>query len=326
MARISFTSGNAAGGKRPPPWEVLGIENAGPSRRGSTYYKSLLACPREHALRYVVGLKPARPTEALTVGWLDHLCKERYFDVIQRHQLLRKVKDDDYFWGADKEGQREAFRLVDELDREDGYRDTCALERRMLEAYFDTYTRAQKWEILAVEETLEYEGAVEYTARLDLVVADHKRAEGRTNIVEHKTTKLITSDLVDSYQLDLQILGQVWLFERCVDLEAYPAFNGVIVNIVSKQKRVATQRVPCLPSLAHLAAFERSIANWRMTRDFYESLGWPQSLGHCAGYARGYSKCPYYNICNAHPDLTVEDLMGLEPPEGYIKEINDDDE
>jgi hypothetical protein len=303
------------------PLAQLGVPNPGPSSRGSTFYKSMLACPREHGLAQEARVVSDVTAEALTVGLLFHQALEAYYGVVYTHQQAWLENDtrrtEEFFWGAHRPAMKEAFAVLIPLEDQKEYTveyDTCM---RLLDAYFGMYNRQDRWEILAVEENLEYHGAFVYTARLDLVIYDHK--DRAVYIVEHKTAAQLSEDLLDNYEMDWQILGQVFLFNQCVDLNAYPFFGGVLINLVSKHKEPRLVRVPVNPSPDHLKDFARNFVKWVKLRDAYAQLGWPKSLGHCAGYARGYSKCTYYSLCHGNPNHTVQDWKDEEPPLGYVR-------
>jgi hypothetical protein len=307
---------NRATPVRRRPGAVLGFKD-GPSPRGSTYYKTLLACPREHALSYEVGLEPTLLKEALGTGQLYHHCKELYYRAIQVHQQEWKAAWDDvpreeYLYGGAKEGMRQAYTVIEKLREEPGYKDTADELDRMLGGYFERYHMKDPWRIVAIEETVEYTGAVRYSSRYDLVVEDLDKH--CLYLVEWKSARYITEDLVDNYQMDFQVLGQVWLLHRCVDLRRYFPFKGVIVGIATKQKTPKYERVEVMPSAAHLRAFEESLVGWSQVRDHMKFLNWPRALGHCAGYARGYSKCQFYDLCHGHPEMSAEDWKKLPDP------------
>jgi hypothetical protein len=299
---------------------VLDIQDTGASPFGSTYYKRLLACPREFALYSVVGFTPEVIGDALSTGWLYHHCLEKYYKAIQAHQRACNAKHDstDYLWGGTKQGMADAYEALVPFEGEAGYEEVVADVRRMLDQYFEVYFERDKWRILAVEETISYQGEFDYSTRLDVLIEDLER--GGMWIVEHKISKMITAELLDNYQLDLQILGQVWLVKKCVDLRRYPQFKGVIINIATKHKLPQLVRVPVSPSDQHLKAFYDSQRQWSALRGIMAKMGWPRSLGHCAGYARGYSRCTYFDLCHGQPQTTVAQWMKGEPPYGFLRE------
>jgi hypothetical protein len=303
MARVALNILDNAPPERRSVFEVLDVKDSGASPRGSTYYGTLMKCPREFALTYVVGLRPERPSEALTVGWLYHYCLQRYYEK--------------YKLGDPQGGLKAAYEIVNILGGEQGYAPTVNVLENVLNGYFERYEDEDKnWKILAVEETLQYAyGPFELSARLDLIIED-----AGTWLCEHKTSRAITDDLVDNYQLDFQILAQLWLATHTLDLSQYPRLRGIRVNIATKTRTPKYVRVEVCPSPAHLQAFEQQVMDWLKVRDFFEGLGWPQSFGRCAGYSRGYSKCQYYELCHGHPTTTVREWMELpEPPFGFTR-------
>jgi hypothetical protein len=302
--------------------DVLKIKDTGASPFGSTFHKSVMGCAFEHGLRYHAGLVPAVTDDALSTGWIWHYCLQLYYETIRAHQLKSNAKHNssDYLWGACKLGLARAYEVVEAFEKEPGYEKVIDDVRRMLDRYFDMYSDRDQWRIVAVEETLIYQGAIEYSARLDLIVEDLER--GGLWIVEHKTAKMITSELLDNYQLDLQILGQVWLLKKCVNLKRYPPFQGVKINIATKHKTPQITRVDVAPSDAHLQAFYQSQLQWRQLKAYMEKLKWPRSLGHCAGYARGYSRCKYFALCHGHPQRSVADWQRESAPYGFLKIVS----
>jgi hypothetical protein len=341
------------GMKKPPtfnkdrrdPTVVLGIMNPGASARGNSYWKLMRSCPREHALQSIVGLRREGDQEALTVGLTFHHALEVYYRCIQAHQYALgttaerpDIASPEYFWGATEAAEKLAWKSIDAMASEPGYEDTYAELERMLASYFDCHRRTDKWRILAVEETLEYAdegrwrsnidipggredtqtaGPMEYSARLDLIVEDY--SAGGMWIVEHKTARSITEDLLSGYQMDQQILGQAWLLRACVDLTRYPALRGVNVNITSKHKTPKHERCQVMPSRRHLAAFEGSMRSWNALKPAFEHHGWPKALGNCSGPAHYFKKCPYFDVCHGQPEASVADLVRADAPLGYVK-------
>lgn len=341
MPRLSFSvplGGKTSGPKvRLSVSQVLNTPDVGASPKGSTYRKSLLMCPHEHGLLYQLGLRPEFPSEALTIGWIFHYALQRYYEAIFEYQrdyaaLWRercpgdpfgyRLKDE-FFFGHHAEAAAIAWKSVRDLENADGYKDTWETVSRTIDAYLDHYDRRDRWEIVAVEETVEFygkkSGSFDHTARLDLIVIDW--SVGYVFNVEHKTAKWISQDLVDFYDLDLQILGQVWLAANCIDWQkmGLPMFGGCKINIASKQKTPVLIRHDVLPSVQALEAFERMVGQSEALEGVYEQLGWPKSLGHCAGYARGYSKCQFYELCRGYPLETVKSLARWrDPPNGFV--------
>lgn len=310
--KLPVVTGPSDTSSRRSATEVLGVEDAGSSVAGSTFWKTMRRCPREHALRNLARWrKVGGASEALTVGWTFHHALEHYYRA--RHA------------GA-VEPERAAWDAIRALSGEPGYEETYAEVERLLAHYLETYRHADAgWRVVAVEETLEHLGAdFRYSARLDLVV--HDTATDRLWIVEHKTARAITADLLSGYQQDMQILGQVWLFHRLVDTGSYPMLGGVIVNITTKAKQPRCERVTVYPSREHLAAFEESMQAAVALEGVYRALGWPKALGNCTGPMRYFSTCDYFDVCHARPLASVAELSREEPPFGFERHDNDQHE
>lgn len=331
---------------RKPPHEVLGVFGGG-SPFGSTRYKTRRLCPFEDGLVTVAKLRPSRNHEALDLGWVVHQGWETYYQTIKDYQSTwdgvpsKMSARKEFFYGALPEAERAALDTVDTFKKVENYGGTWEAASRIISHYVDHYRREDMWEVLAVEETLIYEEELpepivlfnsdgseavrqthfRYSARLDAVIVEH--TPGRSNglqIVECKTAKMISEDLLHGYQQDMQILGQQWLLERCVDLDAYPPFKGVCVNIASKHKTPQFERVSCIGSPYHLQAFEDSTRRWALANLFLGELNYPKALGSCAGALRGYSRCTYYDLCHAYPERTIQDFAELPPPDGFYRD------
>jgi len=284
--------------------EVLGILD-GPSKAGSTYWKMVRRCPREAAL-YRLGLR-GPSTEALDVGKLFHHGLEHYYLAQQRGAGL-------------EDREREALESVQAFQHEEGYEETYGEVERLLTAYVaHVRTVAQDdWEVLAVEENVEYQhGRIVYTSRLDLVVKD--REDGGAWLVEHKSLRTTSAETQLGYQMDLQILGQVWLAANCFDWSQLPPFRGVIVNITTKHRHPRVERLRVMPSADHLAAFEAHLHELETIERHNGEMGHPKFFGNCTGAPRYFSRCTYYDICFNRPRATVEDVA-RDVAEGTIPE------
>lgn len=307
-------------------WEVLGIEDIGGSPRGSSYWRTLFTCPREFAYRYILGFRSLREFEALTIGQLFHLALQIYYEEIMGHQrcaerpkaIARRYRPawEHFWWGGSARATEKAMDTLSPVSEEPGYAATWVVVERVLSAYFDRYWKTDEWEIYAVEETLELStAAFDYSVRLDLLAYDFVK-RGLV-VVEHKSARYLSVDLLDNYQQDLQILGQVYTYKNVVDQTAYPPMLGVVVNIATKQVEPKLDRVECFPSKLHIAAFEESMRSWSHLYKAFESAGWPRALGKCAGAGRGYGKCEFYELCHGHPEMGVEDWRKHGTPIGF---------
>jgi len=353
MARVAFKVAakdmEDRNAPRRPAHKVLNIEGGG-SPYGSTTYKRARLCPFEDGLVSTARLRPSRNKDALDIGWLVHQAWEAYYEVICQHQAAlgeppdRKDRGawEHYFWGAEPAGEKAGLMVFEAFADEPGYILVVDTAARTFQGYCEHYRRTDEWRILGVEETLIYQQELPspmrlvdqdgdvivynewaYSARLDLVVERWDTPQPSLWVVEHKTAKMINEDLLHGYQLDMQILGQVWLVHHCVDLSSYPPYRGVLVNIATKHKVPRFERLEVSPSNGHLHEFERSTKQWGLLREIAKGMGFPRALGSCAGALRGYSKCAYYELCHSRPEWTVPDFAREEPPDGFYRDDNE---
>lgn len=343
---ITYTkpsSGARIAPNRRPPEEVIAEalalevddlpENA-PSAAGSTFYKKLRRCAREFRLHQLGVAEGGGRAEALDLGFIWHAALERCWKEMKAQQDEYCGADvyndpgalDAVDWGACESA---AWQVLFAFQDEPGYEETFPILETMLGRYFEEYRRsATRWRIVASEITLEYvedeadvspevAGPMVYTARLDLLVVEFDEYDTPLLwIVEHKTASRIDDLLLDNYQLDLQIVGQVWLLNHCVDVNALPPFAGVIIDLTSKPRtpggKLHLKRQPVCPSLQHQESHEHQVRFMRGQQlPIYEAYGYPPSFGNCAGAAQWFRRCAYYDVCQAHPLKTPEQIAKI---------------
>ena len=214
------------------------------------------------------GLTLAGDYEALTQGFTFHLALEMYYKAVRAHQRgLSITAPQDAEFQVPPEAERAAWDAIEPLRKAEGYEKTYGEIERMLASYFDLYRAQDRWRVIDVEVTLaHYTEAFEYSARLDLLVEDIDR--GGTWIVEHKTARAFTEDLITGYQMDQQILGQAWLLKHCIPTSRLGDFRGVLINLTSKHKSPQHMRIEVMPSDRHLEEFVSSLSELACRRRF----------------------------------------------------------
>lgn len=320
MTLIRFTQPNSKGvvPDRRSYDEVLDLRDesgnlirSSSSPRGSTYHKRLQRCAREHALYHGGLRRDFSLSEHLTVGLMVHRALEHFYG----GRIVGAIGD--HYRSLDDNDERRAWNSVINFATEEGYEETWKLVERMLNGYFERYrTSDRNWKVWAVEETVSYyDAGFEWTGRYDGLI----EKEGALWLLENKTAKAITEDLLSGYQMDMQMLGYVWLFKKVIDVHRLPPFAGIIVNLLTKHVTPRYERVEVCPSRYHLAEFEDSMRRRIQLRGKLEELGWPKILGNCSGSARYFSRCDYFDICHGAPDVSLARLLREEPPMGYVK-------
>jgi hypothetical protein len=166
---------------------------------------------------------------------------------------------------------------------------------------------------------LEVDEPLPYSSRLDLVVVDWTGRLPAMRIIEHKSAYRMDHYVLEGYTQDLQTLGQVYLFERYVDLEKYPPFIGSLVNITSKTKNPECDRIHVQPSPEALAVWERAMLAYEQRRALVE-----QGTTYIKNYAactRRYGRCEFFDLCRAFPSIDEDRARQMteagELPPGY---------
>lgn len=324
------------------PAHVLGLGGSptgSSSAVGSTFWKRVMRCPFEHAMHELVQLRSKWDDEALTVGFLAHHAREHYYLAHQAAQrgLTEDELRTDAIWRGQVEAERASWASIEAIRTEPGYTDaplgskfpsTWDQLESLWGAFLDSYRHAERVAVVATEETVRFtdpRSGIDYSARLDTLVRDFDRTPiGGLYLSEFKSAKSITKDLVEGYQLDLQILGQVWLVRRCVDIEAlgFGPLRGVVIDIITKQQTPRVERVFVQPSEQHLQAFELAMGDWVAVLDFHASRNFPRAFGKCIGPDRGYRRCSYFDLCHLEPLKTIKqwsaEVQTLGAPEGFV--------
>lgn len=303
--------------KRPDAASVLGEVGEG-SPWGSSLWKEFDTCPTAHALRHKVGLVRDWSEDALDLGWMFHRGLEEYY-TLQIREKCTKAEAFDAMWEV-----LSPYSTMPEYNESSDPKKEALWPQceRMLAAYYAHYCDLDDFEVLATEVTFEAHTPIRYSARLDTVIRD--RANGGVWILEHKTARMVNDTTRAQYHMDRQVVGQVWLFNKFVDVDALgDHFAGAIVNITTKHKTPQFDRIRVTPSPELLHEFERLQRFEGDVLKLAEKHNYPKRLGNCAGVAQYFRECPYYQICHTRPGDTVWDVAEYEAPEGF--RFKDDD-
>jgi hypothetical protein len=284
----------AADKTRLPLHTVLGeSEPSSGSIYGSSRWKRVLSCSREHALYDVVGLRSEKPQEALDTGTIFHKCLELYYSGLKTTKDT--VKAEELVWKA-----------MRPMETATGWEKEWGTVERMVTNYFNTYAQRDRFEVLDVEVTLQTrQDGFPYSARLDTLIVDKAVKGGALWVLEHKSASRIDNDTVDGYSLDLQVLGQYYLVERCYLSKKLPPFMGVMVNIVTKHVSTQFERVRVQPSREMVNQFVLDMKRAEQMRKIAENLKYPRNLASCV---RRYGRCQYFEVCRNYPNQNIFDM------------------
>jgi len=287
--------------------EVVGLPAQGASPRGSTYYRRLQLCPREHLLANKVHWERLPRADALDIGLLWHGCKETY------RKSLMAIQNGHY---RPSTPEQDAFYFLQRFRDAKGWDAFYDCVSRMLEAYFTRWQSHNEWHYIAVEWSCGWTKAshpeivaqlgFEITTRLDAVVIDHSFAPVVRHI-ETKSARALDPVTVQGYGQDDQILGQAFLAKHAVDWQAlgYPPYVGGIVDITTKAKEPKCERLPVAPDSDQLGAWMQSKRYWYWQEQQYEAYGYPKNYANCT---RRFGRCQFFDYCRGYP---TEDLVQI---------------
>lgn len=308
------------------PYEQIAGGAAGASPRGSTYWRRVQSCAREHLISNILRWEPARRAAALDIGLLFHGCLETYYRAVQLEQ--QRV------FQQSSPGQQ-AFHFLQRFRDAEGWADFYEMTSRMMDAYLERWRNNNDWEILAVEYTCGWtkethpdvvsQLGFEITTRLDLLIRNH--AYAGSSVVqhgEHKSAHSLDPLTVQGYSQDDQVLGQCFLGRHYLQPERYglPAYQGAIVNITTKGKEPKCERIPVQPSDAQLAEWAAHKRYWYQQEQTYASASpaYPKNYTQCT---RRFGRCQHFDFCRGNPMIDAATLMRADAtndlPPGYRK-------
>jgi hypothetical protein len=291
--------------------EVLGLPEGGPSSRGSTFWRRLLGCPREHFLSDVLAWTPVSRTDPLEYGLLWHyLLENLYLEMqrVQRGTYNRDKAPDAYVWDL-------LAPFGKEVGWEEGYEKITA----MLDSYLARWYQRDlnELEIEGIEETLavglEDGLGFEWSNRMDLRVIDHSLGDKVRRHLEHKSTWRMDSEVIIGYGMDLQITGQTFLMTRAYGPDTEVPYMGAVVNLTSRPSSTSARAKPpenmrqlVQPSPSDLEAWADAMRFWQRWKATLEKIDdYPRNYGSCV---RRYGRCQFFNLCQSRSDDTVPSL------------------
>jgi hypothetical protein len=290
-------------------WPLLG----GPSGRGWSYFSTAQRCGQLFKKSYdVPPEKLVRKVNAqpLQIGALFHTLEALYYGHALGNAFVLPDRQGLVTERLALPGRRRRWSVPDgacdallEALRtlKDGEREPDATVIDEAERLFDTHTNwwdnREDVQPLGVEVFAQHP-KLGYTCRYDLVARvgthDPELPEG-VFIFEKKTAKWIDEKLLESWQLDGEVLGQILCWAPSGMEKLFGPLSGVVVDIVSKGRTADCRRVvvpPTAPAVAHHEKWIRWVAaeieQWRAI-DAY-----PQRFANC--WTR-YGRCEEFQNC-----------------------------
>lgn len=171
--------------------------------------------------------------------------------------------------------------------------------RRLYQAYA-TYYKHERLRPLFVEQLLVAERP-RRSCRNDLI-AIVEGVPGQPDglyIVDHKTASRFDDATLTGWANEGAIIQQVDVFEAALpdhpELQSYGALQGVIVNLVGKQKAPELYRAYVHPTFFQVEQHRHDLPIWRAQRDLSIATGtFPRARAGCLGR---FGKCDSWDHC-----------------------------
>lgn len=248
----------------------------GPSPMGNSKWAEFIRCPRRYYYAFVERLKPVELSPALELGGLVHEAIAQAF--------LAWEDGDDAFWESLWYVVEQASTVAPVAGNE---------ARRLLSAWAKFWgpkglLKITAKDVVHVEFPLEVKKPFHYSARIDAVI----RIRGGLTICEHKTAARRSTLLLDSYKLNPQFIGQVWLWKQ----KKKETLQSFMVDQIVKHERetLIYQEEVQIPDTM-LKAWQKSMKKtaWELAEAEHFNR-WQQRFHNCTMWNRA---CEYMNVC-----------------------------
>lgn len=237
---MSDTWGNMLDSYEEKSWETILTEEermGGPSPWGNSKYSVFEQCPYKYHVAFNKRMRSTQLSDALEIGGLFHEGKAHYYlkDVELRDT---DISDKDLDTACTKA-------MYDLLDRAHKVTPRITSEvRRLLTGWMKIHGPGRptdnRHETLLIEPLLEVNRGFEYSTRLDRVILSEKL--GGPVIDETKTAGRKTEDLLASYTMDGQFLGQQYCWRHSPYYKEYGPLKGFIVDLTIKTAQMSSTR------------------------------------------------------------------------------------
>jgi hypothetical protein len=259
----------------------------GPSPAGNSKWSDFVRCPRRYYWAHVKRFTTTELSGPLELGGLVHEAIAQAFEAWVAEGPLA-------FWD----------RLWGVIDRAAEPAPSTASEaRRLLRAWGKFWgpeglLKIRAACLLSIEGLVEVTRPFNYSTRIDTVM----RIGGMVTVVEHKTASRRSTILLDSYKLNPQFLGQVWLWNQSDFAREHGKIQAFMVDQIVKHQG----DVLCYQETVNIPP--KMLKDWELSMkaiakektDCEYSNVWPQRFHNCTAYNR---VCRFMNLC-LHGDKT----------------------
>lgn len=260
----------------------------GVSGDGWSGIANLQRCPYRYYLLREMKAVAVDPTDAnlkipapvnLEVGSLFHA-------VLAVHYARRLPKG----YPGYRENLPDPYAFLDAVEREGPEFSSVHLVRRLYHGYSEAYGPEDEIQPVAVEFEAGISGI--HTCRYDALIW---REDGLWNL-ETKTAAFETPEVLESWWLDGEIIGQSFAWELSGLSKAFGApLRGTIINLAFKTTPARYRRMEIVVAPDVLAQFAEDRMYWNRQRESFRRAGrWPRSLAGCVSR---YDRCGFWHHC-----------------------------
>lgn len=269
----------------------------GGSGKGWSYYSTLMKCPRAFYYRNV---EPDSGGEGIVQDEVERPARD-FGSVV--HAFLKLYYDGII---ADRAGEPFGFfasRLYNALLEHQCNPEIVEGAWRVFNAYCDYY-EPDYLDPLATEATAldkkNHSCRFDLIARIPVGMNTCEYSPG-VYIVEHKTASRFSQDVLDGWDLDGEIQGQIAIWNASKRRYIYGELKGVMVNVLGKQKIPEFHRVVVSPQSFMYKKHLKVLGVMDGVEKRYRRLGarrgmeaWPQYMAACIDR---WGRCDYYDRC-----------------------------
>ncbi len=259
----------------------------GPSTNGWSRLADLQRCPYRYYLQHEVGAVAidaldgnlVAPAPSLEIGGLLHVCLALHYG--------RRLPKGYPGWRENMPSPFDFLQACDELGAE-----IARIEevRRLYYGYSEFYGPEEDIQPLAVE----YGAGIPevHTCRFDTLIWK----DGAIWNLEHKTAMAETADVLESWWLDGEIIGQsyAWQLSDLTKVFGHP-MAGTIINLCFKHRPPKYRRLEIVIPQKVIDTYVQDRAFWAMQKARFKQAGhWPRSLAGCVSR---YNRCSFWSHC-----------------------------
>lgn len=264
------------------------VEVAGLQTSSKTYFaegfgahnSTMQRCWYLYKQKYVGEASRVRPSKALEVGGFLHTLLAVYYSglIEQSYPLSPEALYEEVMnLGANPERIAEGYRLY--------------------EAYVTRYS--VDWIVPLAVELFAEDPETGNTCRYDGIVEVVDPPVGITPgiyVLEHKTSARFDGQALDGWRNDGEVIGQMMIWEKANLEQRFGRCQGVIVNMIGKQKQPQFERIIVPLQSWQLEAHENDLRYWRAVEAMNRATNtWPRSRANCI---TKYGFCDFYDHCS----------------------------